>query len=233
MSLAARLKRKLHPRPPSKGEKEVAFWRERATSEGVLQDGVLQDVAMANDHYERAYTKHFELDRAFFAGKRIIDLGCGPRGSLEWATEAAQRVGVDPLVPRYQDLGIDRHQMCYIHAPAESIPVGDASFDVVCTMNSLDHVDDVQQTIGEITRIAAPGAVLLLMVEVCHPPTPTEPHWLDWSITDDFRGWTLDWSKRNGMDDTHMLYDMLDADVPYSGDGPGILRARMTKRAGA
>ena len=29
------------------------------------------------------------------------DIGCGPRGSLEWATMAAERVGLDPPVNKY------------------------------------------------------------------------------------------------------------------------------------
>ena len=39
------------------------------------------------------------IDQARWAGlssgMRVLDVGCGPRGSLEWATMAARRVGID------------------------------------------------------------------------------------------------------------------------------------------
>jgi SAM-dependent methyltransferase len=210
---------------------EIEFWRGRAYAEGVLKDGELQEAALNNGHYEQAYTTHFELEPSFFEGKRMVDGGCGPRGSLEWASMAAERVGVDPLVPQYRELGIDRHAMSYIHAGAESIPVADGSFDVVCILNALDHVDDLAETIMELTRIAAPGATLLLMVEVCHEPTDTEPHWIDWSIVDGFAGWEVVWSRRNGVRPDHNLYATILEDVPYSGEGEGILRARLQKTA--
>jgi len=98
-----------------------------------------------------------------------------PRGSLEWATETVRRVGLDPLADRYRDLGIDEHAMEYWSAPAESIPVPDESFDIVSSLNSLDHVDDLRRTLDEITRILVPGGSFLVEVEFGHRPTDTEP----------------------------------------------------------
>ncbi|MCU1463326.1 MAG: Methyltransferase type 11 [Acidimicrobiales bacterium] len=54
---------------------EMDFWRSVQAREGEL----------GNSHYEFFYTTAFDLDRSFYAGKRVLDIGCGPRGSLEWA----------------------------------------------------------------------------------------------------------------------------------------------------
>lgn len=196
----------------------MGYWSERAALEGVL----------GNAHYERVFTTQFGLERSFFSGKRVLDVGCGPRGSLEWATGAAQRVGLDPLVERYRDLGIDRHAMDYVAAPAERIPFADASFDVVASLNSLDHVDDVEAAVGEITRVAAPGATWLLTVEIGHAPTATEPHSLAWDVAERFAGWRVAWSARNGLRPDHDIYASIDEDVAYEG-GAGLLRARLTR----
>ncbi|MBW3652290.1 MAG: class I SAM-dependent methyltransferase [Actinobacteria bacterium] len=214
----ARLRGRLRPR--SKGDAEMGYWSERAAREGVL----------GNAHYERVFTTQFGLERSFFAGKRVLDVGCGPRGSLEWATGAAQRVGLDPLVERYRELGIDRHAMDYVAAAAERIPFADASFDVVATLNSLDHVDDVDAAVGEITRVAAPGATWLLTVEIGHPPTATEPHSLAWDVAERFAGWRVAWSARNGLRPDHDIYASIDEDLAYAG-GAGLLRARLTRGA--
>lgn len=216
-STLARLRGRL--RPPSKGDAEMRYWSERAALEGVL----------GNAHYERVFTTQFGLDAQFFAGKRVLDVGCGPRGSLEWAAGAARRVGLDPLVERYRELGIDRHAMEYVAAPAEQIPFPAACFDVVASLNSLDHVDDVGAAVAQITRVAASGATWLLTVEVGHEPTATEPHSLSWDVAEHFDGWEVQWTARNGLREDHDIYASIDEDRPYTGDGPGLLRARLTR----
>jgi ubiquinone/menaquinone biosynthesis C-methylase UbiE len=149
-----------------KGDAEFEFWRNTRQSAG----GTLQ-----NGYFEQLFTDQFGLTRTFFGGKRIIDIGCGPRGSLEWAAEAVRRVGLDPLADRYRDFGIDEHTMEYCSASAETIPFPDESFDIVSSLNSLDHVDDLQATLGEITRVLVPDGSFLLEVEFGHRPTDTEP----------------------------------------------------------
>jgi ubiquinone/menaquinone biosynthesis C-methylase UbiE len=214
--------------PGAKGESELRYWRARAKAEGVLRDGVLQDASLSNAHYERVFTTHFELAPDFYAGKRVLDIGCGPRGSLEWASTASERVGVDPLADEYRELGIDRHAMRYVSAPAEAMPFADASFDVVTLLNSLDHVDDVAGTIAEVSRVAADGATLLLTVEVRHKPTAAEPHWLDWDIVEQFADWTVAWTARNAVRRDHDLYRSIDDARPYR-SGAGLLRARLVR----
>lgn len=145
---------------------ELFYWRRRKRAETTL----------SNEHYEYFYTTHFGLDRDFYRNKVVVDLGCGPRGSLEWADMTSRRIGIDPLAERYLELGARAHAMEYIAAPSERMPLPDGSCDVVCSFNSLDHVDSVEQTTLEIKRISRPGGLFLLLVEVNHPPTVCEPH---------------------------------------------------------
>jgi SAM-dependent methyltransferase len=145
---------------------ELKYWSERYSAENQI---------LSNTHYEPLYTSAFELDCSAYSGKRILDIGCGPRGSLEWADVAAQRVGLDPLVPDYRKLGIDRHKMEYCAAPSHKIPFPDGHFDFVTCLNALDHVDDFEGTVGEIKRVTKPGGFFLLSVEIDHAPTPAEP----------------------------------------------------------
>jgi ubiquinone/menaquinone biosynthesis C-methylase UbiE len=133
---------------------------------------------LANKHYKYFYTTHFGLDDSFYSNKTILDIGCGPRGSLEWATTALRRVGLDPLAKEYLRLGADKHQMEYVDAPSEKIPMKDAECDVVTSFNSLDHVKSIERSLAEIKRVTRAGGLFLLMVEVNHPPTSCEPHQL-------------------------------------------------------
>jgi SAM-dependent methyltransferase len=137
--------------------------------------------------YEPCFTQLMGLSREDFAGKSILDIGCGPKGTLEWADVAKERIGLDPLVDQYRMLGITHHKARYVKAHSESIPFDDGYFDVVACYNALDHVDNIDQTIAEIKRVIAPGGLFLLAVDVNHTPTLAEPVTLPWSIVDAFR----------------------------------------------
>lgn len=145
---------------------ELAYWKGRKKIEG----------ALTNDYYKYFYTTHFGLDDAFYMGKFILDIGCGPRGSLEWALMASRRIGLDPLANEYLHLGARDHRMEYLDGRVEDIPIASGKCDVIFSFNSLDHVDDIGQALKEIKRITRPEGYFLLLVEVNHPPTDCEPH---------------------------------------------------------
>src|SRR5262245_31191578 len=109
---------------------ELRYWKKVKGTEGKL----------TNKHYKPFFTEHFGLDESYYTGKIILDIGCGPRGSLEWATLAQRRIGLDPLAKEYRRLGTEQHRMEYIDAPSENIPLADGLCDVVTSFNSLDHV---------------------------------------------------------------------------------------------
>jgi ubiquinone/menaquinone biosynthesis C-methylase UbiE len=128
------------------------------------------------------FTGLFGLEPGFYRGKAVLDIGCGPRGSLEWVNDASRRVGLDPLADDYRELGADAHAMEYVAAGSEAMPFADGEFDVVTSINSLDHVDDLERTAAEIKRVTRPGGHLVLAVEVGHDPTWTEPQTLSWDV---------------------------------------------------
>jgi ubiquinone/menaquinone biosynthesis C-methylase UbiE len=207
-----------------KGDAEFEFWRKTREDAG----GTLN-----NEYYEQLFTDQFGLSREFFAGKRILDLGCGPRGSLEWATEAARRVGLDPLVDRYRDLGIGQHAMEYCAAPAESMPFPDESFDIVSSLNSLDHVDDLDGTLGEITRILVPAGSFLVEVEFGHRPTDTEPVEIPKDFAESLRPTYLVLMQQRFAARPERIHSAYKDAIPYE-DGkrfsPGVMILHLVKR---
>ena len=60
-----------------------------------------------------------------------------------------------------------------------SLPFAAATFDLVCTLDIVEHVDNDDAALSEIARVAAPGAVLLLSAPL-HPSR--------WTPFDDFVG---------------------------------------------
>ncbi len=210
----------------SKAHHELQFWRERLAAEG----GTLE-----HGHYEHFFTAWWGLGRAFYDGLRVLDVGCGPRGSLEWADMAARRVGLDPLADAYRrELGAGRHAMEYLAAGAEAIPEPDDSFDVVTTFNSLDHVDDVASACAEILRVLAPGGTLLLATDVNHEPTPMEPQTFGTEVLDRFTG-VLDVVARHDLERHEGgLFATMHQNAPYDSARPGrpaVLIARLSAAA--
>lgn len=156
---------------------EFRYWKSRKREEGLLD----------NSHYQLFYTECFGIGKSFYTNKRLLDIGCGPRGSLEWADCARERVGLDPLADQYARLGTGNHSMDYVRGYAESIPYPDGYFDVVTSFNSLDHVARVDDAIVEIARVTKDGGHFLLLTDVNHDPTPMEPNRFGWEIVEQFK----------------------------------------------
>jgi len=137
----------------TKGAYEYAYWKSRHLEEQTLK----------NSFYKAIFTKGVDLPSSFYTGKRILDVGCGPRGSLEWCGHAKERVGLDTLAERYRKLGIDDHD------------------------NSLDHVANVEAAVTEMHRVLCPGGSLIVMVDIHERPTVAEPHCIPWDLSDQLR----------------------------------------------
>jgi SAM-dependent methyltransferase len=103
-------------------------------------------------------------------GPRVLDAGCGngmfwaetrgkvPRklrltltdlspGMVATAARAATKAGVAVLDAREAD--------------TQSLPFGDAAFDVVVANHTLFHLDDPAKGVAELARVLAPGGTLL------------------------------------------------------------------------
>lgn len=200
---------------------ELNFWRRRAEGEG----GTL-----GTPPVQVCFCDFFGLDSGFYAGKRILDVGCGPRGTLEWADMAAERVGLDPLADSYRELGTERHTMTYVTAPAERMPFPDAHFDVVSTFNSLDHVDDLDAAVAEIARVTRPGGSWLVAVEADAPATATEPQTIPWTFLETLSGWRVESSRRIALRADHDVYGSWAEGREWTG-GAGLLVGRLERLA--
>ena len=76
--------------------------------------------------------------------------------------------------------------MRYVAGGAERIPFANGFFDVACSINSLDHVDDLDRVIAEIIRIVSPQGYFLLLTDIHRHPTVLEPAAFSWNIVEKF-----------------------------------------------
>ena len=100
---------------------------------------------------------------------RVLDVGCGVKPYYPFfAPHVSEYVGVDVVENPAADL----------QGAVESLPVEDASFDVVLCIQVLEHADDPAQAVRELRRVAKPGARVLASThgtQVYHPSP--QDHW--------------------------------------------------------
>ena len=95
-------------------------------------------------------------------GARCLEVGAGLRPRLPIAGTVFVDISLPALAP-LRAAGA-RSAMGVVTA----LPLADASFDLLCAMDIVEHVADDIGAFAELSRVAAPGAVLLLSVPL-HP----------------------------------------------------------------
>lgn len=101
------------------------------------------------------------------SGRDVLELGCGSAGWSLWlARNGARPVGLDPSERQLEharrlqrDAGID---FPLVRAPGESIPLGDASFDVVLSDYGACNWSEPHATVREAARVLRVGGLLVL-----------------------------------------------------------------------
>jgi 2-polyprenyl-6-hydroxyphenyl methylase/3-demethylubiquinone-9 3-methyltransferase len=93
----------------------------------------------------------------------VLDLGCGAGFLTNYLAEHGHRVtGLDTtrenlLVAKHHDR---TGRADYIVSDARSLPFPDRSFDVVCAMDLLEHVEEPERVIAEASRVLRPNGLL-------------------------------------------------------------------------
>lgn len=138
-----------------------------------------------NSHYKRIMLGMAgEADDSFISGKIVADFGCGPMGSLSWATLAKERIGIDVLASAYSQFDIRSHGMTYVTSTERTIPLPSDFIDVMFTVNAMDHVSHFGRMCNEILRILAVGGMFIGSFNLGEPRTLSEPQTLTEDMID-------------------------------------------------
>lgn len=150
---------------------EISFWSRTHEVEGIgafISERCTQGVF-------RKYLTTLMIPADYFQFKTVVDIGCGPRGSLH-CFEAEKKYGVDPLAHIYAVLfGINQHDMTYLSEFAHDLSLPSDSVDVVVSVNSLDHCEELIFVLTQIRRVLKEGGEFRLNFNLQPKPTLTEP----------------------------------------------------------
>ena len=100
------------------------------------------------------------------AGKTVVDIGCG--GGLfaeEFARLGAHVIGVDPSASSLETARLHAAAVGltidYRAGVGERLPLEDASVDIACCVDVLEHVNDLDAVIAETARVLRPGGMYI------------------------------------------------------------------------
>lgn len=106
-----------------------------------------------------------ELDRAFSeaTGHRVLEIGCGAGGMLGPLERYGDVHGLDidhEFTAFCKSRGFER-VLC---GSGYELPYADASFDLVCLFDTIEHIPDDEQTLREVARVLRPGGAVFVSV---------------------------------------------------------------------
>jgi 2-polyprenyl-6-hydroxyphenyl methylase/3-demethylubiquinone-9 3-methyltransferase len=96
------------------------------------------------------------------AARRVLDLGCGAGFLANYLGALGHEVtGLDASAAALQVAAEHdpRRSVRYVQGDALSLPFTAGSFDVVCAMDFLEHVESRERVIAEAARMLAPGGL--------------------------------------------------------------------------
>lgn len=111
------------------------------------------------------HLKRYEFARQFCGGRDVLDAGCGVGYGSAYLAETARRVvgvdidadAIDYARERYAARNVE-----FVHADVTALPLADASFDVACSFEAIEHVRDPEALVAELRRVVRVDGVCVL-----------------------------------------------------------------------
>jgi ubiquinone/menaquinone biosynthesis C-methylase UbiE len=148
------------------------------------------------------HLKRYEFAMRYINDKRVLDVACGVGyGTAHLAEQAKHVVGVD-----IDQIAIDYANSRYRSSDnveffcedAGQLHFDDATFDAVCSFETIEHVPDVNRFLGEVRRVLKTDGVFLVSTPAAPITTqsPANPHHMQEWTPDDFRDLLRHYFKR-------------------------------------
>jgi len=140
----------VHPKSNLKSELFEKFWNKR-------------------EYVEAARKFDFDTDNSFWmnilrqksiGAKKILDVGCCEGTRLNSLNKKAQLFGVD-LSEKAIEIGRQKNKnVKFIKADAEKLPFSSSYFDLVYSVNTIEHLTSVEKVIDEMIRVTKKNGYL-------------------------------------------------------------------------
>lgn len=118
----------------------------------------------------------YKFAENYCRGKRVLDLGCGEGyGTYYLSQFALEAVGVDrdPAIISYAKNKYKKGNLNYLVSGAEQLNLLPKSFDLICSFQVIEHIEDVKSYLENIKTLLADGGIF-----ICSTPSKLDssPH---------------------------------------------------------
>jgi len=111
------------------------------------------------------HLKRYNFAYPHCAGKRVLDVACGVGyGSHYLAKTASEVTGVeiDPESVAYAKKHYALSNVKFFEMDATKLAFKDASFDVVCSFETIEHIPNIDGYLAEIVRVMTPEGLYIV-----------------------------------------------------------------------
>jgi ubiquinone/menaquinone biosynthesis C-methylase UbiE len=110
--------------------------------------------------------KYFRRAKPFGPGLKLLDVGCGPGLFTEFMAEHGVEgtgVDIDPSLVGAAKARLDTRGLKarFLVGRVEHLPYADDVFDICVANSILEHAQDWESTLREVTRVLRPGGLLV------------------------------------------------------------------------
>jgi SAM-dependent methyltransferase len=114
---------------------------------------------------DAVHLKRYDFAAPYCAGRNVLDAACGVGyGSARLAATAASVVGVDLSEDAiaYAQRHYASGNVSFAVMDVAALRFDDATFDVVCSFETIEHVVDAERTLSELARVLEADGVLVI-----------------------------------------------------------------------
>ena len=111
------------------------------------------------------HLKRYEFALPHCEGKDVLDAACGVGyGTAVLAQRARRAVGVDrdPPAIAYARSHYDSPNIQFLEQDLDELEFPDESFDVVCSFETIEHLDECERFLAGVRRLLRPGGLFFV-----------------------------------------------------------------------